>query len=168
MATEIWSEIGSSSVLGGVRPILLKVVLFQLSGRGNPHDDATPNFISDSSSCISGLSNELSFVSEFLLKGGQNSQNVWLKTWGVVYFLLGLYFLPRKMYQKLHKNIYINQGRRNVSKVGGATSAPDDAATNSKKCWGGQSANSALFQEMLGGPWPPRPPQFRRPCLKSM
>ena len=62
--------------------ILLKVLLFQLSGRGNPHDDASPNFISDSISCISGLSNELSFVSEFLLKGGQNSQNVCLKTWG--------------------------------------------------------------------------------------
>ena len=60
----------------GVTPVLLKVLLFQLSGRGNPHDDATPNFISDSSSCILGLSNELSFVSEFLLKGGQKSQNV--------------------------------------------------------------------------------------------
>ena len=51
--------------------VLLKVLLFQLSGCGNRHDDAMPNFISDSSSCILGLSNELSFVSEFLLKGGK-------------------------------------------------------------------------------------------------
>ena len=58
----------------GATPVLLKVLLFR--HHGNPHDDATPNFISDSSSCISGLSNELSFVSEFLLKGGQNSQNI--------------------------------------------------------------------------------------------
>ena len=36
----------------GATPVLLKVLLFQLSGRGNPHDDATPNFISDSSSCL--------------------------------------------------------------------------------------------------------------------
>ena len=40
----------------GATPVLLKVLLFQLSGHGNPHDDAMPNFISDSSSCISGLS----------------------------------------------------------------------------------------------------------------
>ena len=54
----------------------MNVVLFHLSGRGNHHDDATPNFISDSSSCILGLSNEISFVSGFSLEGGQNSQNV--------------------------------------------------------------------------------------------
>ena len=41
-----------------------------LSGRGNPFDDATPTFISDSGSYILGLSNDLSFVSEFLLEGG--------------------------------------------------------------------------------------------------
>ena len=64
----------------GATPVLLKVLLFQLSGCGNPHDDATPNFISDSSSCTLRLSNELSFVSEFNLKGGQNSQNVWLNS----------------------------------------------------------------------------------------
>ena len=52
----------------GATPVLLKVLLFQLSGRGNPHDDATPNFISDSGSCISGLPNELTYVSEFLFK----------------------------------------------------------------------------------------------------
>ena len=36
----------------------------------------TLNFISDSSSCRLGLSNEISFVSGFFLEGGQNSQNV--------------------------------------------------------------------------------------------
>ena len=50
--------------VGGSRRVLVKVVLFQLRGRGHPQDDATPNFIPDSESSILGLSNELSFVSE--------------------------------------------------------------------------------------------------------
>ena len=50
--------------------ILLKVLLFQLSGRGNPHDNATAKVIPDSNSCILGLSNEVSFVSGFFWKGG--------------------------------------------------------------------------------------------------
>ena len=41
---EFWNE--KSSALEGAMSILLKVLLFQLSGRGNPHDDAMPNFIS--------------------------------------------------------------------------------------------------------------------------
>ena len=41
-----------------------------LSGHRNPLDDATPTFISDSGSSIIGLSNEISFDSEFLLEGG--------------------------------------------------------------------------------------------------
>ena len=41
-----------------------------LSGCGNPLDDATPNFISDSGSSILGLSNDVSFVSEFFLECG--------------------------------------------------------------------------------------------------
>jgi hypothetical protein len=52
------------------------MLLFQISGRGNPKNDATTNSILDSSSCILGLSNDVSFVSRFYLKGGQNSQNV--------------------------------------------------------------------------------------------
>ena len=47
-------------------PILLKVVLLQLSGHGNSNDDATPSFDPDSNSFILGLSNEILFVSEFL------------------------------------------------------------------------------------------------------
>ena len=39
---------------------------FSVRGCGNPQDDATPNFIPDSISSILGLSNEVSFVSEFL------------------------------------------------------------------------------------------------------
>ena len=39
-----------------------------LSGCGNLLDDATPNFISDSGSSILGLSNDISFVSEFFLE----------------------------------------------------------------------------------------------------
>ena len=66
--------------MGGATPILLKVVLFRLSGRGNSNDDATPNFNPDSNSFILGLSNEILFVSDFLLEGGQNSQNIRVKT----------------------------------------------------------------------------------------
>ena len=63
----------------GVALVLLKMLLFKLSGRGNPRDDATPNLIFDSYSYKLGLSNEVLFISRFFLKGGQNSQNVWLK-----------------------------------------------------------------------------------------
>ena len=38
-----------------------------------------PNFNSDSISWVLGLSNEVSFVSGFSLKGGQNSQNEKMK-----------------------------------------------------------------------------------------
>ena len=36
-----------SYALEGAKPIFLKVVLFHLSGRGNPHDNAMPSFTSD-------------------------------------------------------------------------------------------------------------------------
>ena len=75
MAIGIWSEIGSSSVLRGVRSILVKVVLFQLSGRGHPQDNATSSFFMNSKSSMLGLSNDISFVSYFLLEGGLNGQN---------------------------------------------------------------------------------------------
>ena len=57
------------------------MVFFHLIGRGNHQDDATLNFISNSSCCMLGLSNEISFVSRFFLKGGQNSQNVNQEIW---------------------------------------------------------------------------------------
>ena len=51
----------------------------QKSGYGSPHRDAMHNFIPDSKSLISGLFNNLSFVSKLFLKGGQNSPNVLIK-----------------------------------------------------------------------------------------
>ena len=48
----------------------MEVVLFQLRGHGHPQDDATPNFFLDSKGPLLGLSNEVSFVSEFCLEGG--------------------------------------------------------------------------------------------------
>ena len=49
--------------MGGATPVLLKVVLFRLSGRGNSNDDAMPSLDPDSNSFILGLSNEILFVS---------------------------------------------------------------------------------------------------------
>ena len=64
MAIEIRSENGSSSVLRGIRSILVKVMLFQLSGLGHPKDNAKSSFFMNSKSSMLGLSNEVSFVSE--------------------------------------------------------------------------------------------------------
>ena len=54
----------------GDTPILLKMLLFQLSGRGNSQNLATPNFILDYNSCMLGLSNDVSFISGYLLEDG--------------------------------------------------------------------------------------------------
>ena len=59
-------ETGRISVMKGSRRVLVKVVLFQLRGRGHPQDDATPNFCADSKRPILGLSNEVSFVPKIL------------------------------------------------------------------------------------------------------
>ena len=56
----------------GSRRVLVKVLLFQLDGRGHPQDDATPSFFPDSKNSILGLSNEVSFVSEFFREGGKS------------------------------------------------------------------------------------------------
>ena len=50
----------------GSRQVLVKVVLFQLRGRGHPQDDATPNSLGNYKRPILGLSNEVSFVPEIL------------------------------------------------------------------------------------------------------
>ena len=63
-------EAGRISVMKGSRQVLVKVVLFQLRGRGHPQDDATPNLFADSKRPILGLSNEVSFVQEILWKYG--------------------------------------------------------------------------------------------------
>ena len=59
-------ETGRISVMKSSRRVLVKVVFFHLRGRGHPKDDATPSFFPETKSSILGLSNEVSFVSEFL------------------------------------------------------------------------------------------------------
>ena len=66
MPFESNTETGGISVMKGSRRVLVKVVLFQLRGRGHPQDDATPNFFAKSERPILGLSNEVSFVPEIL------------------------------------------------------------------------------------------------------
>ena len=63
-------ETGRISVMKGSRRVLVKVVLFQLRGRGHPQNDATHNFFADSKRPLLGLSNEVSFVPEILWKDG--------------------------------------------------------------------------------------------------
>ena len=66
-------ETGKISVKRGSEQVLVKVVLFQLRGHGHPQHDATPNILPDSKSLLLGFSNEVSFVSELLWDGCQNS-----------------------------------------------------------------------------------------------
>ena len=70
MPFESNTETGIISVMNGSRRVLVKVVLFQLRGRGHPQDDATANFIANSKRPTLGLSNEVSFVPEILWKDG--------------------------------------------------------------------------------------------------
>ena len=58
----------------GSRPVLVRAVLFQLKGRGHPQDRAMLNFFPDSKSSILGLSNEVSFVTEYFRKDGENQE----------------------------------------------------------------------------------------------
>ena len=52
-----------------------KVALSQLRGCGYPQKDVIPNFFPDSKSFIIGLSNEVSFVTEYFSKDGENQEN---------------------------------------------------------------------------------------------
>ena len=70
MPFESNTETGRISVMKGSRQVLVKVVLFQLRGRGHPKDDTMPNFFADSKRPMYGLSNEVSFVPEILCKDG--------------------------------------------------------------------------------------------------
>ena len=70
MPFESNTETGRISVMKGSRQVLVKLVLFQLRGRGHPQDDATPNFFTNSERLILGLSIEVSFVPEILWKQG--------------------------------------------------------------------------------------------------
>ena len=58
-----WQAAGSTQVF-------VKVVLFQLRRHGHAQNDAMPNIFPDSKSLLLELSNEVSFVSEFLWDGG--------------------------------------------------------------------------------------------------
>ena len=53
----------------GSRQVLVQVMLFQFLGHGHPQVSATPNSLPDSKSSVSGLSNEVLFVSEFISEG---------------------------------------------------------------------------------------------------
>ena len=53
--------------------MFLKVVIFWFQGRGRPYKGGTPYVATDSKLLILGLSNEVSFVSELSLKGGQTT-----------------------------------------------------------------------------------------------
>ena len=72
MAIDGSYEIGKKNVIKGSRQVLVKVVLFQLRG---PQNEAIPNFFPDSKSSILGLSNEVSFVTEYFWKDGENQEN---------------------------------------------------------------------------------------------
>ena len=54
----------------GSTQVLVKVVLFQLRGYGHPQDNAKPNIVLDSKGPLLDLSNEVSFVSEFVWEDG--------------------------------------------------------------------------------------------------
>ena len=72
MADENSFRIESTSFMRGSRRVLVKVLLFQLDGRGHSQDDTTPSFFPDSKTSIIGLSNEVSFVSEIFWKSGKS------------------------------------------------------------------------------------------------
>ena len=69
-------KIEKKIAMRGATPVLLKVLLFLKVVVTTLKNAATPNFISVSNSFLLGLSNDVSFVSEFHLEGGENSQNV--------------------------------------------------------------------------------------------
>ena len=70
MPLESNTETGRIFVMKGSRRVLVKVVLFQLRGHSQPQNDAKANFFANSKRPILGLSNEVSFVTENLWKGG--------------------------------------------------------------------------------------------------
>ena len=65
-------ETGRIFAMKGSRWVLAEGVLFRLRGCGHAHGHAMPNFILDSKSSVLGLSNEVSFVSKYFWKKGEN------------------------------------------------------------------------------------------------
>ena len=84
-------ETGRISVMKGSKQVQVKVVLFQLRGRGHPQDDAIPNFFANSKRPIFGLSNEVSFVPEILWKDVRIKETSFLSTREDTNFLSPLY-----------------------------------------------------------------------------
>ena len=66
MVNESSLKTGKISVMRDSKQVLVIVLLFQLRVRGQPQDNAMPSFFPDSKSSILWLSNEVSFISEFL------------------------------------------------------------------------------------------------------
>ena len=62
------------SVMRGSKRVIVKMVLFQFRGNGQAQDDALTYFLPDSKSSILGLSNNVSFVSEFLCENSQKEK----------------------------------------------------------------------------------------------
>ena len=62
-------ETGRIFAMGRSWQVLVQVMLFQFLGRALAQDGVTPNFSCDSNSSLSGLLNEVLFVSEFILEG---------------------------------------------------------------------------------------------------
>ena len=73
-------ETGKISVMKGSTEVLVKVVLFQLKGPGHPQNDAMFNLNPYSKNSMTGLLNEVSFVSEFFQEDDQNSKCIFQKT----------------------------------------------------------------------------------------
>ena len=69
MVNEISFEIGSKSLMGGSRRVLVKSVLFQLDGHGHSQDGAMSSFLPGSKGSILGLSIGVEFVSKIFWKG---------------------------------------------------------------------------------------------------
>ena len=88
------------------RQVLVKVVLFQLRGRGHPQDNATPSFFPDSKSSILGLLNSVFFVSETYWKCGYNSLKILLKSWCTkIYGHQCRYFYPKTRLSLVYASI---------------------------------------------------------------
>ena len=102
------TETGRISVMKGSRRVLVKVVLFQLRGHGQPQNDATANFFANSERPILGLSNEVSFVSELYYKDVQINKSVFIQN-----------PLPKQKWQPLYSSekylFYFIQRQRNIS-----------------------------------------------------
>ena len=92
-------EIGRILAVKGSRLVLVEVV------RGHPQGDAPPNFFPVSKCSILGLSNEVSFVSRFFCKHGENQGEEKSVTWPPDEYTLGC----EEFYSNLNKFTIFNQ-----------------------------------------------------------